>query len=336
MTMRTRIKTFGILAATFLLTLNVGLLMAGNAHAQNLPTLVLTTGAEGGGYHKWSTQSAAMCEDVVRVQVLPSTGGPENLNRLESNDANMALMQMDTLLLNAAARQISGIKVLTPMFPEQLHFIARVGLAKSSGGVAGIGATKTPVDFVTQLGGMSVAAAGGAQDTAQYISNTLKFTVVRDPGTSKDVVAKVLKGQYDVGLLTGVFPIDWLKGMAPADKNQLKFLSVPKEGVAGLNAYRPGSLSYSGFAGLGTTATPTFQVSSVLMVQDYKKGVKAEAVARYRECLYERSEDMASETGSHPAWRFIKPNSTVDNWPMWEAPAGQVQPAAPAKPAVKK
>jgi len=328
------------LLGTFFVFMSAGLISL--ARAQDLPTIKITTGVAKGGYHTWSKEAAGLCADVVNLQVVESDGGPQNLDRLVDNEAGLGPMQVDTLLLNAqSGRDMGDIKVLIPLFPEQVHFIAKADLSVKTGGKFGtnIGATDTPITSVTQLAGLTVGAAGGAQDTMMYLLNfgRLGFQPFRLQGSSKDTVAAVLKGTIQVGVLTGASPIQWLKDMAPSDKAQLKFLSVPKEGLPGVNAYKMGQISYSGFGGNSPPSIPAFTVNSVLMTQNYRVGPKAQALASFKRCLIERGPGKAEEDGASKAWRFVKADAAVGTYTMWESPAAAQSPQpVPATKPVKK
>lgn len=329
-----------LLLAFFSLVCSLIVLFPTSANAQS--ALTLSAGSEKGSYFRWAREAQAMCADSANVRVVSSTGGPENLERLVANEANLGMTQMDTLMLQANGRDLSMIRVLLPLFPEHLHFIARADLAREVGGtnlgVMTVGKQKVGINSVAEITGLTVGAAGGAQDTAQYINGNgpVKFNLVRDPGAAMNVIDAVIAGKYHVGLIVGAAPMDLFKTMDPNKRAQLKFLAVPESVSSSLKAYMPSKFAYTGFAGQGTVTTPTIAVNSVLVSQNYRKGEKAQALAAFRNCVTQGAEDMASETGSHPAWRSIKVDGSVSNWQMWEAPAQAVAAQPVAQPANKK
>lgn len=298
-------------------------------------TLTLTSGVKGGGYHTWSMQAKSLCEDVTPMIVKESDGGPANMNFMEANEADLGLMQADTYVLSKmAGRDLSNVAILMPMFPEAVHVIARSNLVLKQGGYLGgaIGGTEIPVTQVSQIGGLKVAAAGGAQDTMQYMmqASGMRFSATRVDIKPVDLVKAVAAGQYDVAIVTGAVPIGWLKDLDPQTKAKLRLLEVPKEGIKGLNAYKTTSLSYSGFGGQGTVGVTAYSVSSILTTQNWKRGAKALATYKFKQCLIERAEDAAQETGAHPAWRKLKPEDASDLGVMWQ-PAIQQQVAVPVE-----
>ena len=301
--------------------------------------MTLSSGQAGGSYNTWATQAARVCADAVKVRVLTSDGSLANLDALDSNAASWGLVQADSLALGATSRDVSNLRVLLPLFPEQVHFLVRDDLVVKSGGY-GIGNLKagetvTPITDLSQIGGLTLWAAGGAQATAQWVraNSEVAFQLRLDPGGGKDVMAKVLSGAYKVGIVTGAFPFKPLQDLAPEIKSHLRLLTVSETIMGKLTRiYQKASVSYPGMA-QGPGGVATIAVPSLLLTQNYDRGNAAAATLAFRNCLYERASEQAGITGTHPAWRFIKPSARYAAFPMWEPPAGlqgpaQVYPAA--------
>jgi TRAP-type uncharacterized transport system substrate-binding protein len=268
------------------------------------------------------------------------------LDRLEANEIPAGVAQTDVLDLYKATRDVSNIRVLVPLFPEQLHIITRVALGKKEGGgwkipgtdkVIGenIGAKDVVFDSFVSLAGRKVGSSGGSFYTAQVLSHpsfgNIPMQLVEDSAGADSVVAGVLSGKYDAGILVGAQPLPTITNLKDAMAG-LKILPVPDDVAARVNKIyvRGQPLSYRAM-GQGGTNIPTLQVTSSLVVQNYTKGPMVEAFKRLRQCIWDNAELQASTPGTHVAWKYIKPDAQ-SNWPMWQPPvsAGATAPVAKA------
>lgn len=88
-------------------------------------TLILSAGQPGGTYLPLAEAIARMVQEDnprIRIKVVTSSGGMENLQRLEAGQAQLALTQNDA----AGGAQI---RTLTPLYQEMLHFLTRRDLS---------------------------------------------------------------------------------------------------------------------------------------------------------------------------------------------------------------
>lgn len=321
--------------------------VTGPALAQPQISLPISTGSETGSYFRFIRETAQVCSSQVRIENRTSTGSPMNLDRLEANDVSLGVVQTDVLNLYANTKDMSNIKVLVPLFPEQLHFVTRAALGKEGGYGVGsfrVGQKEVVLNTVEDLNGRKLAAAGGSYMTAQVVQQVgqLGFQLFEGK-TSDDVLKGVANGTYDAGLLVCAQPCPIFQGKKPDGSDNpealaalanLKLLPVTDKVASSMARIytKASALSYKSM-GQGGQNVPALQVMSSLVTQDYKKGARAESVAALRQCLWEMAPEQAATPGTHPAWRNVKPNAT-SNWPMWEyaaSPSGR-----PFTPPAKK
>lgn len=83
--------------------------------------LMLSTGSEGGTYLPLGRGMAEVIEQAypsIKVKVLQSSGAVENMARLESGEADLALIQNDT-------KGATTVRTVLPLYREVLHFMVR-------------------------------------------------------------------------------------------------------------------------------------------------------------------------------------------------------------------
>jgi TRAP-type uncharacterized transport system substrate-binding protein len=299
----------------------------------------VSTGAADGSYSKFISQAAAICSnDQYAYKVRPSGGSADNLNALLANDVPAGISQLDVGDLFKTTRDVSSLRLLVPLFPEQVHFVTRVDLGKlepakiqgfslSLGGWKP-GATQVVLNTVEDLRGKTVASAGGSYYTAQLLNHPnvggLGMNLVELTGATgtNDALAGVIAGKYDAAILVSAAPAGSLTTLK--DKQPLLKLLPMTEAMYGkLSKFYPNrdSLSYRDM-GQGGTNIQTFQVMSALLTPNYTKGPFVGAFANLRKCILDNAEDQASVPRTHPAWRYIAKNglNNVGNWTLWEAP----------------
>lgn len=307
------------------------------AYAQKAVTIPISTGSETGSYFRFGKEAAALVPSVnIRIQT--SSGSTQNLDRLEANEASLAIVQLDVLDLYSKTRDMSNVRVVVPLFPEQVHFITRANLGQKEGGYGigsfKIGAKDVVLNTAADLAGRRVGAAGGSFYTAQVIAYLAPLQMnLQEIETPDAVVARVISGELDAGILVGAQPLGTITKMGDR-MAELKLLPVPDD-LAGRVAKiysKAQPLSYRQM-GAGGNNVPTIEVKSALVTQNYRKGPMAEAVAEFRRGLFDVAEEQSATPGTHPAWRNVKPGAQ-SSWPMWEPPVELNK--APLKASAKK
>lgn len=294
--------------------------------AAELGALKISSGLKGGSYYTFMDQASQACRDALPMEITDSPGGSEmNLDRLLDNSYSVAPIQAD-FLANAAMSNpdVNSIKVLLPLFPEQLHFIAlRTSIRKTEGKFMGIGASAIQINSVADLKpGTILAASGGAKTTALFFQRQtgLGYSIDQSAATPLDALGKLKAGQVDAVLLVGAAPLDFLAKASPENKALLRLLPVPDSVMSQLKNYTATKVGYTGIG--DGSSVPTAQVQSVLATQDYSKRQSlSKAVHELKKCLLDVAPDMAGTPGKHKAWRGIK-EGAESKWPQWVDPWG--------------
>lgn len=321
-------------AATFVAVMAT----AFNANSQ---TLVSGSGSKTGNYYKFMEQAGKVCPDFG-LQVMETGGTTANLDGLDQNEYVMAPAQLDVLqLYRLGGRDTANYRVLTPLFPEVVHFLTRndvttvVGQKEIFGlKIAGTG-DKVSLKSVEDLRGRTVVASGGSFKTAQVINQLsgLGMNLV-DPGSADKAVQAVAAGQADAAILVGFPRLETITRLANAQAN-FRLLPVTEPIAVKLQAVYSKSfpLSYPGM-GPGGDNVQSVQTMSAIIVQNYGRSAVADRLAGFRDCLLASAKEQASTPGMSPAWRNLKLNADL-NWPVWGYQVSPVTPPAPVKPAKK-
>lgn len=310
------------------------------ALAQTLPTIPVSTGSKTGSYYKFMTQVKEVCPEVP-LSILESTGTAANFDALENNDVAIAPGQMDVanLYKQTPGKDMSNLKLLMPLFPEQVHFITRSDVTKTEGGFNlgsfNVGGNKTQLRTVADLAGKQVASAGGSVLSAKMfvLQSGINLQVV-DVGSSDKAIAEMLAGKYDAAVLVGAAPLGTITGTKEAPNPRLKdlrLLEVPGAIIDKMTVFRRSQpLSYRGM-GEGGNNVQSVEVMSGLFTQNYPKSTMGDAVYALQQCLLRNAQDQATIPGRHPAWRNLRMTTGL-NWDLWQyAGAGQATQAPVSK-----
>lgn len=309
------------------------------SHAQSL-TVPVFTGSKTGSYYKFVDQASKVCSAEVRIQVVESGGSLANLDAIEANEAAVVVSQLDILDLYKKTKDMSNVKLLAPLFPEQVHFVTRSDVTKTEGGrsVLGFqfGGGKVQLNTAMDLAGKKVAAAGGSHKTAQVIMYLGGLPMnLMEVRTADMAIQGLLAGTYDAAILVGAQPLGTITAMGEKMAS-LRLLPVPEELAAKLSAvYTKGQPLVYRAMGAGGDNVRTIQVMSALVTQNYPKSAMGDAVFAFQQCLMREAATQATIPGNHPAWRNLRLTSGV-NWDAWNyvgaASSRQaVQPAGGAK-----
>ena len=100
--------------------------------AASAQEFVVSTGGKGNTYSKMFNQFSAQCQNEVGVPFVEreSTGSVENLDRLLANEVPAANVQVDVLHFRARNEDLSRIKALFALHPEEIHLVTTTATRK--------------------------------------------------------------------------------------------------------------------------------------------------------------------------------------------------------------
>ena len=279
-------------------------------------------------------QFATACQNEVNRPIIskPSSGSMENVDRLVNNEVPAAIVQTDVLSYRARRDDLSHMKALFALHPEEVHVLAlsetlKFGGLPGIGGFAGIGGT--PFNTLADLRERKVGAWGGSFVTAQVIrlQTEINFNVVEFADQATALKALSDKS-VDALVSVGGSPQPWIQRL----DRRFRLVPIADVDAAKLKSiYRPARLSYGN---LGQTGVPTVATDAILVVRDYKTPGLSAMLNQAHACFKLHLPDLQETPGNHPSWQKVS-LATEPKWPSYAMPTAteraHVPPAVQSK-----
>lgn len=275
------------------------------AHAQQLK---VATGDPKGTYSRLFRELNARCGDAIEMAEVNTNGSMANIDALEGNQVNAALVQTDVLVYRGGAEDLSGVKTLVALAPEEVHIIVQ---SEPRRGLFGFG-KKAAASTLSDLKDAKVGAAGGSVITAKVIAaqSGIHLDVVpyKDNAAALDALRA---GDVDAVVAVGGAPLGVVSELDPA----FRLVTVPPAMQTKLaSVYRPAKVSYPRMNALGI---PTLAIDALFVTRDYKTPTYARGLLKVRQCLYSHLQELAETTGTHPKWQQVSATNK-GKWPFYE------------------
>jgi TRAP transporter TAXI family solute receptor len=288
------------------------LLAAAAVHAQALVPYKIVTASERGTYIQIGRDLARFVAPPagIELEVLPSAGSSENVQRLR-NEAGVkfALVQSDVYQAyinqgkagNAeAARIIQPLRVIMPLYNEEIYFIARADSplayvheirdAKLSIGPLRSGTAMSATTLYRLMFGQPMPDA-----SISFLSN--------EEGLAKLVTDK----SVDVVVIVAGQPAKVLADMKPEARSLIKLLKFdPKHPAsqAALKTYFPSVVRKDSYPSVLAEDLPGLAVKAFLVTYDYNlKGTQSN-LARFARALCQNFDTLQSQ--GHPKWKEVE------------------------------
>lgn len=283
------------------LTLGMTTLFANAQEAtpSNFPTVRFATGDKSAVFSKLFTQIAQQCSQPA-LQEVATTGGAENMEKLLKNAAHVGFIQTDSLFARKMIDNdpaVDNIKSLMPMYGNVAHIVT---MRNSS------------IKKVSDMGNKKVGVFGSAVTTQRVMmarSGVAAIQVI-EYKKPEDMLAALGKGEIDVAMGMGAYPLPWIDNM-----NGNVFRLVPVDTVSKMNdIYKPRNVTYPKLGG----SVATIEADVVLATQDYKSKSNRAAVLALRDCMTAKIDDLRETPDNHPVWRIVDPTSRATSWPYYE------------------
>ena len=298
--------------------LGAALALSVGAYAQT--QLKVSTGSPTGTYSKMFKEFSSVCKDQIMQIEMPSHGSVENMDRLLGNEVNAAFVQTDVLFYRARNEDLSGIKTLFALYPEEVHIITATVSPILEGGTLGIGKKPAQINRLEDLAGRPVAAWGGSIVTAQVIrlQSEVNFTVA-EVADFKSAKAALDSGQVAAIIMIGGQPMDDIKAL----NNAYKFVALSDANVAKLKSvYNPAKLNYSNM-GQGGSGVQTVSSQALYVTRAYKTPKYVASLAELRGCFKTNLATMQEELGFHKKWAAVDADDT-GKWSYYTLPEAPV------------
>lgn len=301
-------------------------MLAASAVAMAQTQLKVSTGGPTGTYSRMFKEFQSVCKDQIMQIEAPSKGSVENMDRLLGNEVNAAIVQTDVLFFRARNEDLSGVKTLFSLYPEEVHVITASVSPIQEGGTLGIGKKPIQLNRVEDLAGRNVAAWGGSIVTAQVIrlQSEINFGVT-EVADFKAAKAALDAGQVAAIIMVGGQPMDDVKALT----NSYKLLTFSEASMGKLKSvYVPAKLNYSGM-GQGGSGIATIATEALYVTRSYKTPKFVESLGALRGCFKANLAELQETTGMHKKWAAVNADNT-GKWAYYELPV-----AAPTKQAKK-
>lgn len=284
--------------------------------------LKVATGGPKGTYSTMLKELNAQCSETITLTELNTSGSNENVTLLIGNQINAAIVQTDVLYYRAKTEDLSNVKTLLALHPEEVHVISLRDTGKKKGAheAFGVSVGGEPLVFssVSDLAGYKLGAAGGSVITAQYVrmQAEIAYNVVQF-NNNDDVIKALTAGTIDAALMVVGAPSKDVQGL----KGNFKILPFSESSMGKLkDVYRPARLNYANLNAQGITTVAT---DALLVTRDYKTARMLEALSKFRACALAKIDDLKETLGTHPKWQSVDVNNH-GKW-LWYELSGVVK-----------
>jgi TRAP-type uncharacterized transport system substrate-binding protein len=247
----------------------------------------------------------AVCGATAPVCAIPSSGGLQNLNLLSASEAELGIVQVDTLKeMKDGDENIKQLQVVMPLHNNLLHVISLAqGSLVNASYIKGVAVPMTGntinVRKFSELKGMTVGVVGSAQHMGQALEKQLGYGMKFVIADNDDHAISMLKsGQIQAVFTLGGWPLPSIAriknnvGLQLVDydlKPQLPYVSV-KRNYQNLDAF---NLNFLG-------------IPNLLATRPFKSGgAMAGKVANLQNCIRQHLDEL-QEGRYQPIWKEIK------------------------------
>lgn len=278
-------------------------------------TMITGNAKAGSTYGVIAEEMVGACNGARITAV--SNGSLASLQQLLDNKVSLAFVQGDVLVWKAQQTDASDIKVLIPLYPEEVHVVVRNSELKEGGFGIGnfkIGGTSFVVHNASDLKNRKVGAVGGSLISANVISGTGKLGWQVVEYKSNDEGLKALgAGDIDGFVAVGGSPLAVISGL----DQRYRLAAFPPAMIEALSKhYTSLKVSYPKMGAGGNVTTIATQAQ--LITQNYRGKKKAEELNSFRQCVYDNLDDIRETTGTHAKWRDVpSQDKAVSKWPIF-------------------
>lgn len=246
----------------------------------------------------------------IALDVLATRGSDDNLHRLADDPrVDLAIVQYDVLRSvkdearrgsKAASRLIDPLRIVTPLFTEEIHFVVRGDAAMHSVddirgkrinlGARGSGSALTAAALYRRMFGSAIPPAN-----ARYLSDELGLS------------ALVVERSVDVVVIVAAQPTTLFTDMKPEARNYIRLLPVGDDTPAtraALKVYLPATIRARSYASWLTQDVPAFSVVSFLVTSDRTNNALIPHLGAFARALCRA--DATLKAAGHPKWREVR------------------------------
>lgn len=260
-------------------------------------------------YDKIASEIIQTCGGEVSMSKLDSSGAIENLDNVLSNNANAALLHSDVLYSRAKTEDLSNIKTLLALFPEDVHFLTLNKPYVVDQGAWGLNKKSVILENISDLANLPVGASGGGFITANTVrlQSEIPYKIIQFDSGSQ-VMQALNDGRIAVAVYVGPAPLPNLEKL---DQNY-KLLYVPDNVVDRLKSvYKKSSIVYTHMSPL---AVQTISADDLLITRNYRSKEHVDALLKLRSCVEDNIDHLKEKRGFHKAWQKVDINNHGKCW----------------------
>jgi hypothetical protein len=299
---------------------------AGGATASPRPPeiLVAVDDRSGSAYAAARDLARAVATDVTMAVADAGTPAAASVPRLR-------IVTFDENRPRPRSRGIAGgdadpYRILTPLYTEEFHFVARrdsplasvgdLARARVNFGAAGTGARASAVRLFERLFAQTVAPGAGALDTDEALRRLAA-------GNGVDVVV-VVDGQPSVHLSQLSPELAASLRLLPIDLAQPAMRAATED-------YLPAKLHPASYPGWSAQEVPALATMAFLVTPDFDA---PGAATRFRDVARSLCRNLAAlRRQGHPKWREVQPGFALDDaWRIWPPAQSAFRACAEAAP----
>jgi len=246
----------------------------------------------------------------IALQVLPSAGSAENVQRLRYEPGvKFAMVQSDVYqaFLDQAASgnadagdMIRPLRVIMPLYNEEIYFVVR---------------SDAPMNYVHDIKDTKInvgALRSGTAMSATTIYQQMFGTPVPDANASflsnEEALVKLITDKtLDVVVIVAGQPAKLLVDMKPEARQLIKLLKFDPShpsSVAALKTYFPATVRASSYPNLLTEDLPAVAVKAFLVTYDYGLASTVSHLAKFARSMCQNFGKLQTE--GHPKWREVE------------------------------
>lgn len=283
-------------------------------------------GAPTKGFGQMFKDIQAVCGKEVKLCLIPSSGGLQNLTLLASKDIDLGMVQLDILQnMKDSDENLKNLQAVVPLNYNLLHVVTRVGGftttttkegAKKFGGfIKGdpiVTSSTVNISKFSDLKGKKIALVGSADLMGRTLEKTLgygmQFVTAKDDA---DGLSKLRSGQvHAVFSVTG-----WAKAGVFADlknvEGQPALAFVPFD----LTPTAPYITVKKNYPNLGAYKITFLAVPSLLVSQKYRlNGENGKNVSTLQACILRNLDNLREGSKYQPGWGDVQGPDTF-GWP---------------------
>jgi TRAP transporter TAXI family solute receptor len=289
----------------------LGLGLCGTAALGGVPYKIITASERGTYIQIGRDLAKFVAPDAgIDLEVLPSAGSAENVQRLrEEPGVKFAMVQSDVYQAfldqadrgqREARRMISPLRVVMPLYDEEIYFIARADSkleymheikdAKINAGALRSGTALTATTLYRQMFGTPLPEAN-----ASFLSN-------------EEALAKLVTDKsIDVVVVVAGQPAKLLADMKPEARDLIKLLKFDPNhpsSKAALTSYFPATIRANSYPNLLASDVPGLTVKAFLVTYDYTMGFTINNLSRFAASLCRNFGRLRAE--GHPKWQQVQ------------------------------